>query len=116
MCVAQKSGSGREYSVAVDWRDCAWSPRIVVQSMWGEAADPARVQLYSVAQTSKSAVSRVSKPANRVISNALPTWKSAIQQVLKPAPQAGATGARPAKSAKRVTKPSPASTLFYSNP
>jgi hypothetical protein len=31
MCVARKSGPGREYSVAVDWRDCAWSPRIVVQ-------------------------------------------------------------------------------------
>jgi len=32
MSVARKSGPGREYSVAVDWRDCAWSPRIVVQS------------------------------------------------------------------------------------
>jgi len=31
MCVARKSGPGREYSVAVDWRDCAWSPRIVVR-------------------------------------------------------------------------------------
>src|ERR1017187_4280159 len=31
MCVARKSGPGREYSVAVDWRDCAWFPRIVVQ-------------------------------------------------------------------------------------
>jgi hypothetical protein len=31
MCVAQKTGPGREYAVAVDWRDCAWSPRIVVQ-------------------------------------------------------------------------------------
>jgi hypothetical protein len=32
MCVARKSGPGREYSVAVDWRDCAWSPRIVMGS------------------------------------------------------------------------------------
>jgi len=31
MCVARKSGPGREYSIAVDWRDCAWFPRIVVQ-------------------------------------------------------------------------------------
>jgi hypothetical protein len=31
MSVARKSGPGREYSIAVDWRDCAWSPRIVVQ-------------------------------------------------------------------------------------
>jgi hypothetical protein len=31
MCVARKSGPGREYSVAIDWRDCAWSPRIVVR-------------------------------------------------------------------------------------
>jgi hypothetical protein len=39
----------------------------------------------TVAQTSKSAGSRVSKPANAVIANTLPTWKSAIQQVWKPA-------------------------------
>src|ERR1017187_859408 len=45
-----------------------------------------------VAQTSKSAVSRVSKPANCVIPNALPTWKSAIRQVWKPALRAGAPG------------------------
>jgi hypothetical protein len=31
MCAARKSGPGRECSVAVDWRDCAWSPRIVVR-------------------------------------------------------------------------------------
>jgi hypothetical protein len=36
-----------------------------------------------VAQTSKSAVSRVSKPARRWAG--LPTWKSAIRQVWKPA-------------------------------
>ena len=42
-----------------------------------------RACLLSVAQTSKSAVSRVSKPGN---GNAVePTWKSAIQQVGKPA-------------------------------
>jgi hypothetical protein len=39
--------------------------------------------LFSVAQTSKSAVPQVSKPAGR---NAVaPTWKSAAQQVWKPA-------------------------------
>jgi hypothetical protein len=41
MCVARKSGPGREYSVAVDWRDCAWSPRIVVRLRLGKAAGPA---------------------------------------------------------------------------
>jgi hypothetical protein len=35
----------------------------------------------TVAQTSKSAVSRVSKPATPTNSVGLPTWKSAIQQV-----------------------------------
>ena len=51
--------------------------------------DRARV----VAQTSKSAVSRVSKPAGRLrvpaslLSGAQPTWKSALQQVWKPALQ-----------------------------
>src|SRR5207302_5316171 len=40
---------------------------------------------HRVAQTSQSAVSRVSKPANRVTSLAPPIWKSAIQQVWKPA-------------------------------
>jgi hypothetical protein len=86
MCVARKSGPGRECSIAVDWCDCAWSPPIVVQFPHAGA------RLDFVAQTSKSAVSRVSKPANRVISNALPTWKSAIRQVWKPAPRAGAAG------------------------
>src|SRR5439155_7540158 len=38
-----------------------------------------------VAQTSQSAVSRGSKPANRTTSPAPPIWKSAIQQVGKPA-------------------------------
>src|SRR5437879_66407 len=38
-----------------------------------------------VAQTSKSAVSRVSKPAGGTTFHSLPTWKSAIQQVWKPA-------------------------------
>src|SRR5437762_1869050 len=42
-------------------------------------------QSRGVAQTSKSAVSRVSKPANGTPSNAQPTWKSAVQQVWKPA-------------------------------
>jgi len=43
----------------------------------------------TVAQTSKSAVSRVSKPAGRAFSSTLPTWESAIQQVWKPALRAG---------------------------
>jgi len=38
-----------------------------------------------VAQTSKSAVSRISKSAGRPRFIALPTWKSATQQVWKPA-------------------------------
>jgi hypothetical protein len=37
--------------------------------------------------TSKSAVSRVSKPADCTTAGVLPTWKSAIQQVWKPALQ-----------------------------
>ena len=44
-----------------------------------------------VAQTSKSAVSRVSKPARRWAG--LPTWKSAIRQVGKPALQSDGTSA-----------------------
>src|SRR5690348_18446695 len=40
-----------------------------------------------LAQTSKSAVSRVSKPADCGLSFASPTWKSATQQVGKPAPR-----------------------------
>jgi serine/threonine protein kinase len=38
-----------------------------------------------LAQTSKSAVSRVSKLADETLSQAAPIWKSAIQQVWKPA-------------------------------
>src|SRR2546425_478228 len=38
-----------------------------------------------VAQTSKSAVSRISQSAGHPNSLALPTWKSATQQVWKPA-------------------------------
>src|SRR5262245_28897543 len=38
-----------------------------------------------LAQTSKSAVSRISKPADETLSHAAPIWKSAIQQVWKPA-------------------------------
>jgi hypothetical protein len=47
--------------------------------------------LFRVAQTSQSAVSRVSKPARATNFNhsrpfqTLPIWKSAIQQVWKPA-------------------------------
>jgi len=125
MCVAPKSGPGREYSIAVDWRDCAWSPPIVVQFPAAAQPDPvaqtsppsppasARSR-RSEAETDKSVYpegvrgwSRVSKPANRVIPNALPAWppsrrsgalarreggKPAIQQVWKPAPRAGASG------------------------
>ena len=49
MCVARKAGIGRNrpetndlHAVAVDWRDCSWSPRIMVQNRRGEAADPAK--------------------------------------------------------------------------
>ena len=47
MCVAPKSGPGREHSIAVDWRDCAWSPRIVVQFGGGEAATSAAASMHS---------------------------------------------------------------------
>jgi hypothetical protein len=99
MCVAQKSGPGREYSVAVDWRDCAWSPRIVVQSRWGEAPDEPSLLRPDVPQPV-----REDQPS--------PGFR------LRPAPtgQAGATGARPDQTAKRETKQSPTSTLFYLNP
>jgi hypothetical protein len=113
MCVAPKSGPGREYSIAVDWRDCAWSPPIVVQNRWGEAPDeplsPCRAG-FGVPKPARE-YARPTKTgkrtANRVISNALPAWppsrrsgalarregrKPAIQQVGKPAPRAGASG------------------------
>ncbi|MBI4662886.1 MAG: CRTAC1 family protein [Verrucomicrobia bacterium] len=45
----------------------------------------AQLDTTTVAQTSESAVSRVSKPAPRTQRQALPTWKSAIRQVGKPA-------------------------------
>src|SRR5436190_10131729 len=41
--------------------------------------------IAGIAQTSKSAVSWVFKPAGCATSSILPTWKSAIQQVWKPA-------------------------------
>ena len=47
-----------------------------------------------VAQTSKSAVSRISKSAGHPNSTALPTWKSATQQVWKPALRYRFQGAR----------------------
>jgi putative membrane protein insertion efficiency factor len=56
-------------------------------------ADPdagARQYLFNVAQTFKSAMSRVSRPAGSKAAE--PTWKSAMQQVWKPAlPQRGRT-------------------------
>ena len=48
-------------------------------------AQRAQPDTAPVTQTSKSAVSRVSQPANRTKAPAPPTWKSAIQQVWKPA-------------------------------
>ena len=42
-------------------------------------------KLFTVAQTSKSAVSRISKSAGLPHFQVLPTWKSAKQQVWKPA-------------------------------
>jgi hypothetical protein len=58
MCVARKSGPGREYSIAVDWRDCAWSPRIVVRRSVAAQLDPAtRVgRCCRAAQTSTRAL------------------------------------------------------------
>jgi hypothetical protein len=51
MCVARKSGPGRKYSVAVDWRDCSWAPRIVVQL---PVAAPVRLERGCVQSTSRS--------------------------------------------------------------
>jgi FdhD protein len=57
------------------------------------------------AQTSKSAVSRVSKPAGRTISQALPIRKSAIQQVWKPAlPQDFGASDHPALALTKVVR------------
>ena len=63
-----------------------------------------------VAQTSKSAVSRVSKPANRTTSNAPPIWKSAIQQVGKPAlllAVVAMNGCNPPAASETSKKPEP---------
>jgi hypothetical protein len=62
---------------------------------------------FSVAQTSKSAVSRVSKPAGR--NTTVPTWKSAAQQVWKPALRLKARSAlnryrRPAEGIRSAQK------------
>jgi hypothetical protein len=51
----------------------------------GRTAKPGYFIVNPVAQTSKSAVSQVSKPANAPHFDALPIWKSAIRQVWKPA-------------------------------
>ena len=58
---------------------------IVTVFMVGLAVGAALASRRNVAQTSKSAVSQVSKPARPARSDDLPTWKSAIQQVWKPA-------------------------------
>jgi hypothetical protein len=41
MRLTRKPQAGRERSVAVDWQDCVWSPRIAVQPM--VAATPRRL-------------------------------------------------------------------------
>jgi len=58
---------------------------IVTVFMTGLALGAAWVNQSIVAQTSKSAVPQVSKPANGLQPRSQPTWKSAIQQVWKPA-------------------------------
>jgi spermidine synthase len=58
---------------------------IVTVFMAGLAVGAAWANRGGVAQTSKSAVAQVYKPADRVCASNLPTWKSAIQQVWKPA-------------------------------
>jgi hypothetical protein len=60
---------------------------LLLVSVFVMALHVARQRGVGVAQTSKSAVSRVSEPAGRQSSSALPTWKPAIQQVGKPALQ-----------------------------
>jgi len=41
MCLASKFRSGGERPVAVDWHDCAWAPRVVVQRGRGPGVPPA---------------------------------------------------------------------------
>jgi spermidine synthase len=60
---------------------------IVTVFMAGLAVGAAWANRCKVAQTSKSAVSQVSQPADRLQSHRQPTGKSAIQQVWKPALQ-----------------------------
>jgi len=43
MRLTRKTSPGRERSVAVDWHDCAWAPRVLVQSP--VAATPRRLGL-----------------------------------------------------------------------
>jgi hypothetical protein len=85
-------------SSSVDWynyRLFSISGKSVLQSCkslfsWqriGRERTQRGVAATPVAQTSKSAVSRVSKPADGTTADALPTWKSPIQQVWKPALQ-----------------------------
>jgi len=65
--------------------------------------------LPSVAQTAKSAVSRVSKPAGQPA--AQPTWKSAVQQVWKPALQTDGASALGEDSRTQAGAPQSATTL-----
>ncbi len=70
-----------------------------------------------VTQTSKSAVSRVSKPADHTTAGVLPTWKSATQQVWKPALRNPAgRGLRTAQSKIRNPRPETRNTHPYNGP
>jgi hypothetical protein len=51
MCLMRKSGPGREYSIAIDWHDCAWSPLILVQF---PVAASVRLERGCVQNTSRS--------------------------------------------------------------
>jgi hypothetical protein len=73
--------------------DVKAGPRVLhvrLEPTWPDLVIPGLIRVtYAgttpVAQVSKPAVSRVSKPADQSAFDALPTWKSATQQVWKPA-------------------------------
>jgi len=82
MRLTRNSSPGRKRSVAVDWHDCVWSPRIAVKSRLGEAPD-------------ESSSSDLDAP--------IPACED------QPSPGYGATGAHPAKIITRMgLKPLPA--------
>ena len=78
MCLDRKSRTGGQRTVAVDWHDCVWSPRIVVQSRWGEAPD---------------------EPSSLPGDAPMPARED------QPSPGCGATGVRPTRTKKPEIRP-----------